>query len=39
MVYTLHASYRKGDTDAFDSYRESSMGKSLPKEQKWPKVF
>ena len=27
------------DTNAFDSYQASSMGKSSPKEQEWRQVF
>ena len=39
MAYQLQGSYKKVDTDAFDSYLASSMGKSSPKEQEWRQVF
>ena len=39
MAYQLHGSYKKVDTNAFDSYWASSMVKSSPKEQEWRQVF
>ena len=39
MAYQLHGSNKKVDTNAFDSYRICSMGKSSPKEQEWRQVF
>ena len=39
MLYQLHGSYKKGDTNAFDSYWASTMGKSSLKEQEWCQVF
>ena len=39
MVHQLHRNYRKGDTNEFNSYHASSIGKSSPKEQEWRQVF
>ena len=39
MGYQLYGSYKKVDINAFDSYREFSMGKNSPKEQEWRQVF
>ena len=39
MAYPLYGSYKKVDTNAFDSYRICSMGKSSPKEQEWGQIF
>ena len=39
MVYQLCRSYKKKDTNVFDSYRASSMGRSSPKEQEWGQIF
>ena len=39
MAYQLHGSYKKVDTNAFNSYQASSRGECSPKEQEWRQVF